>query len=156
MEAVRRGDLKQVRYLANRGADINAKTTTGWTILMSAVQSQQLEAVELLLDKGADVDARTCDGWTALMEASGCRPPKVKTGWCVRAWNTFWSFVWGRTYDEAPPLCWSRDHKIVELLLRRGADVGAKNEDGWTALYVAQENNQKKIAELLKAHGAKE
>jgi ankyrin repeat protein len=48
------------------------------------------------------------------------------------------------------------DLKQVQNLLNKGADVNAKDENGWTALKITHTSCHKEIAELLKAHGAKE
>jgi ankyrin repeat protein len=44
---------------------------------------------------------------------------------------------------------------IVELLLKRGADIDIKASDGRTALAIASKNGHKNIEELLKDAGAK-
>lgn len=36
MKAAQKGDLNQVQELLGKGADVNAKTKTGWTALMAA------------------------------------------------------------------------------------------------------------------------
>ena len=44
---------------------------------------------------------------------------------------------------------------IVELLLKYGADVGIVSDDGYTALSLAQEEDNPQIIQLLHNHGAK-
>ena len=47
-------------------------------------------------------------------------------------------------------------HKeIAELLITKGADVNAKDEDGGTPLDGAISRNQTEIADLLRKHGGK-
>ncbi|XP_028411499.1 serine/threonine-protein kinase/endoribonuclease IRE1-like [Dendronephthya gigantea] len=58
-----------VKYLVDKGADINGKKTNGWTVLHSAVTEVLLEMVKYLVDKGADVNGKMTNGWTVLQSA---------------------------------------------------------------------------------------
>ena len=51
--------------------------------------------------------------------------------------------------------CRIGDLEEVKQLLRMGADVNARDEDGWTVLMRASENGHKEVVELLKFYGAK-
>ncbi len=51
---------------------------------------------------------------------------------------------------------WRGHTKVVELLLREGADVDAKTNTGTTALKFATERGQKKVIALLQKHGARQ
>ncbi|NCF56494.1 MAG: hypothetical protein GWP41_09575, partial [Planctomycetia bacterium] len=65
-------DLKKVSLLLEKGAEANARHTTGVPPLMFAAQfSSTPEIVQLLLEKGAEINARDTDGWTPLMIAAG-------------------------------------------------------------------------------------
>ncbi|MEW6349118.1 MAG: ankyrin repeat domain-containing protein [Thermodesulfobacteriota bacterium] len=61
---------------------------------------------------------------------------------------------------ETALLCaaWSGNLQVVKLLTGKGADVNYdKHVNGWTALFIAAvEMKRDDIAELLKAHGARE
>jgi hypothetical protein len=59
-----------VKFLLNRGADVNAKSVLGLTPLIAASERDHQDVVQLLLDKGADTNARkVINGRTALMSA---------------------------------------------------------------------------------------
>ena len=68
--AAGRGDLQPVRFLLQKGADVNAKNTSGDTALTSVFQFAErrhvLEIVKLLLSFGADINCNNCRAETPL------------------------------------------------------------------------------------------
>jgi hypothetical protein len=68
--ASRNGQIRVVRLLLDRGADVNAREKeTETTALIAAAQQGHAEVVAVLLEKGADVHAKDKAGKTALSEA---------------------------------------------------------------------------------------
>jgi ankyrin repeat protein len=98
--------------------------------LVAAARSGDTGAVAAALDAGADVNARDADGITPLMHAArGDRPEIANPG--------------------------PSDHpEVVELLIKRGADVNAKTESGFVALFWAVRYGHDKVAQVLIDHGA--
>ena len=147
-----KGRPEVVRLLLDKGVDLNAKDKQGWTALMWGVWYSRPGVVEPLLDNGADVNAKDRNGSTALMQA-GARDHQLKEKWYNELWNELrWLFrgkVWGPSYPLG-----ANDPQIVKLLLDKGADLNAKDRNGWTALKRAQERGATEIVELLKAHEA--
>ena len=58
VDAAKEGNIKTIKQHLAAGADVNAKTESGWTPLHEAARSGRKEIAELLIDKGADVDAK--------------------------------------------------------------------------------------------------
>lgn len=118
-EAVNAGDAARVRALLAAGADVNALDEAGWSPLARAVYNQ--EAKHGFLDVvQALVDAG------ANLEAAigyGVRPLMLAAG-----------------YGETG---------IVDLLIRSGADVLAKNEGGYTALMMVKQKHYVDVVNLL-------
>jgi uncharacterized protein len=98
--------------------------------LVEAILAGDVKAAGACLDAGADANARGADGITPLMHASrGDRP------------------------DIANPA--ATDHpEIVELLLKRGAEVSARTDTGFVALFWAARYGHARVAKVLIAHGA--
>ena len=66
MWAVAQGHHESVRLLVAQGADIDARTQTGFTPLLFAARSGDIESAEVLLAAGADVNRSGSDGTHAL------------------------------------------------------------------------------------------
>ena len=66
LEAVAKGDIKVVKQLLAKGADVGAKNAGGETILNQAVFNSHKEMVELLIEKGANVNEKYDSGETPL------------------------------------------------------------------------------------------
>ena len=64
------GQLEVVKWLVEKGADVNATNKDGRTVLHSAADSGQLDVVKWLVEKGADVNATDKDGKTVLHMAA--------------------------------------------------------------------------------------
>ncbi len=73
IDAIGRGDSKEVTTMADKGVDIN-ESFMGFTPLMFAAAQGKTETVKVLLDRGADINDRSSAGyfrgWTPLMFAA--------------------------------------------------------------------------------------
>ncbi len=65
------GNISRVRELIKAGADVNAKTKDGETVLMWASFSGHVDTARELIKAGADLNAKQKDGETVLMMAAG-------------------------------------------------------------------------------------
>ena len=91
---VEAGDVRAVRVLAERGADVNFKVDIrrGYTSLMLAVQKGHDLCARALLEAGAEIDKARSDGYTALMDAcldghEQCARALIEAGATVDAVN---------------------------------------------------------------------
>ena len=129
---VEAGNLEIVKYLLEKGGNINDKDDKGRTALIYASMSVDLETVKYLIEKGADVNAKDNNGSTALMDASsgGCLEIikyLIEKGADVNA----------KDNNGSTALIYAsrKGHlETVEYLLEKGADVNIKNNNGETAL----------------------
>jgi ankyrin repeat protein len=65
------------QYLLSKGADVNARTSTGITPLHEAAQNGNKEITELLLAHAASVNAVDNQGWTPMTRAQKWGHPEI-------------------------------------------------------------------------------
>jgi ankyrin repeat protein len=148
--AVRADRADLVKLLLEKGADPNKAKKALWL----CVWAGRLEILRLLLDRGADPNSKGRHGRTLLMVAAA-RDQQVEPWYYKLPILLPWLIgrpAFGPVYDYSG----DRDPEIVELLLEKGADVHAKDRDGWTALNRAERRGDMKVVNILKAHGARE
>ena len=152
IEAVAKNDVKQVKLLLDKGADVNTKNKDGVTVLMMASVEGQVDVVKLLLDKGADVNAKNKDGVTALVVAIARGNVDA-----MRLILDKGADVNAKNKDGATPLVVAivqGNVDAVRLLLEKGAEINAKYEGGATVLMIAAGVGQVEVVKLLLAKGA--
>lgn len=158
----------------NAGADINAKTSEGYTPLHYALQRnprlrymhwhseesreatfethQKLNAARLIIDAGADVDAKDNAGETALHIAAERSRDEIAIALIVAGAD-----VNAKDNTDKTPLhiaVHSRRPDLTALLIAADADVNAKNGAGETPLHTAAERDADASAAALIAAGA--
>lgn len=119
--------------MAQQLDDERRKALGEFLILLGAAMRGDPDIARKVLDKGVNVNARAIDMG---IESFDRTDEKARIG------------------DSDTPLLVAVKHagntEIVRLLLDRGADVNAKDEDGKTALMIAIERRRADIIRLLK------
>ncbi|CDS37799.1 ankyrin domain repeat containing protein [Echinococcus multilocularis] len=150
MLASMNGYTDAVRVLLEHGSDINAQIETNRnTALTLACFQGQHEVVKLLVERNANIEHRAKTGLTPLMEAASGN--HVKVG-CILLEH-------GADVNSLPVLS-SRDTALtiaadkgktefVELLLKHGAIVEARNKKGATSLWLACNGGHLEVVERL-------
>jgi len=139
-DAAGRSDLSAVTSLLAKGTDINARDNSGQTALMIASSNGDKEIVQLLLAKGADVNLRTTAQIVTAMKLG------AGFGGTAEIYSIGTSALnFAATHGHT---------EIVQLLIAKGADVNAKDEDGFTALMNASAYRHKEVVQLLLANKA--
>lgn len=75
--AARAGQLDVMELLITRGADLNAKSHTGWTPLRDAIVGHQAAALRLLLQRGADPRIEDDGGLSAIHHVWTVKEPAL-------------------------------------------------------------------------------
>jgi hypothetical protein len=164
--AVLERDATRVQALLASGANPNIRGPASCkTALMNAIEYLNIEKsrtiVRMLLDAGAEPNPKDCQGMSALMHAAFSFEDKngslvtmlIKAGADVNAADNDGTTVLMHTIGGATQV--DVLTKNVITVIKAGAQVNARNNFGATALSFAEEDDSKRIIELLKRAGAK-
>lgn len=152
--AIAYGQTDKVRKLLRKGADVNKDNEDGTTPLGWAVQEGHWDIIQLLLSYGADINAMDEHGQTSLYQAAADGNRELVEYLLDNGADIDLSG------DGMTPLiiasCYfdSNQLETVKLLVERGADIHAKDNEGQTALFYAEEYGIDDIASFLKEQGA--
>jgi len=120
LDASQEGNLKNVKSLLDRGANVNAENWEKKTPLHLAAFYGRTGAARLLIGRGAQVDAEDVDKWTPLHWAAFCDHTEVARLLLDRGAN-----VDAENDDKDTPLHEAASYghtEIAKLLILRGAD----------------------------------
>lgn len=142
MIAVWSGQKDAAGILISNGASVNFNNGyQGKTPLMAASERGEYETAELLISAGADVNAKDYDGITPLMFTVMSGKRQVAKDADDKIPSAYYTELAGRT-------------KVAKLLLKKVANVNARDYEGRTPLMFAAMNNLKDLTELLISKGA--
>ena len=148
-EALIRGDTGAAVALINRGMDVNTVDRHGNTLLTQSIRRDLPELFDYLMQRKARINMRNRNGETALSIAAYLgRAKYVQRLGDAGAEVNF--FGW-------PPLAYAAYNghtEIVEYLLKRGAEIDAKTENGSTALFFASRFGHIETVRTLLKHQA--
>jgi ankyrin repeat protein len=146
--AIREGSTAVVQdLLAHPGTDLERKAVNGNTALMMAAFKRDGDTVRALLDKGAKVNQ---PGWTALHYAAASGDAVIAQLLIERGAKL--DALSPRPSGAVTPLMMAAregQDGIVRLLLAKGANVGLKNTEGFTAAQLAKQAGHDKVAGQL-------
>lgn len=153
------GEVDLVRPFLEAGHPVDTANEWGRTPLMCAVSVGRLPLVEFLVGEGADVNRGEHDiteASTVLTAAFELADPVPIVSVLLRA---------GADATDARPDGWTPlmlaavrgSAPLVRALLTAGAAVDATMDDeGWTALHLAEYRRHDEVAAVLREHGARD
>jgi ankyrin repeat protein len=152
-KAAEYGNMRVVKLLLEKGADLDSEDKHGQTPLLLASRKGNVEVVKLLLEKGANVESKDDSGWTPLLLAAAGKG----NGEVVKLLLEKGADIESRDVLDRTPLSQAAeggDEETVKLLLKKGADLESKDKYGQTPLSRSVEKGNKEIVKLLLKKGA--
>lgn len=151
MRAVLGGSLILVQILVAGGAMVDLENSRGSTALMYAAQQGQLAISRFLLEKGANVNKKQKDGYSPLMIAARfgklevvellLDDPEVEIDATTNIGNWTALLLAVRCNHLA----------IVQLLLKKGANLRATNSNGVSAYKIASIMGLEEVEQALES-----
>jgi len=130
--------VRNIKQLLNKGADINYQDESGFTALMLAVDRQNDRVAEYLLNQGADPRLPNKDHEIASELVSRNSPLyEILKGY---------EFLYATVSGDLPQL---------EILQRAGVDINFQGLGGYTPLLIAVEQAHAQLVEYLLLQGAR-
>jgi ankyrin repeat protein len=184
-KAVTFDDVHEVKALIDKGMSPNQKDPKGMPILMLAIQEKSMKTVDYLINaKSIDLNQTNVTNETPLMFAAlyGMLPevkvlvnqkevPVNRSGWtplhyaCTNGHLDIALFLLdkGAAADAPSPngttpimmAIRAGNIQLVKLLLDRGVDIRIRNQQGFSAIDVAELFNQEEIQKGLRARWQK-
>lgn len=150
LEAAMEDYLEGVLRYIREGGNVRFKDENYTTALHHAATSTHPEMVDALVAAGALVDGRDIAGATPLLYAAG-RDGAAHAGSVRRLIAAGASLDLPDDRGVTPlmqAVCWE-NLDMVKLLVEAGADTGARDRSGRTALEMAKANRHQEIIEYL-------
>lgn len=129
-----------------------AEEDRGWTRLHAAVEAGDHDLVRKLMEEGESLESIASDGRKPLLIAAEKGFNKIvellATSASVEAFNE---------HDRSTALlraCQGGHEAVVKSLIERGANIEAKNTDGWTPLFFTVASRNHNLVKYLLQHGA--
>ncbi|KAI0900406.1 ankyrin repeat-containing domain protein [Annulohypoxylon nitens] len=158
-----------VNYLLDHGVNIDATARGRRTALHSVIRERQDNIVRLLVQRGADINAQDSCGATPLHYASYCNNAKPLMELLIRAnADTFAKDKFGATilhklirrlynmnpYGNISPYTEAECSGSMELKIKSGVDLNARNDEGRTALSITIQGKYQILIKQLLDSGA--
>jgi ankyrin repeat protein len=134
-EAADKGNLSEVEWLLDHGADVNAldPPNQGDTALLYAAGRGHDKIVKYLVSRGANVNAGRERGRSALLQAICNHHPDI-AAWLIAQEAD----VNVKNEEKDTPLHYAARYgnaPVAKLLIEKGADINARGNGGRTPLY---------------------
>lgn len=154
-DAIRKGDIEDVRYHLSQGADLYELDEAGYSLLHAAALHERPEIAELLIARGLRATVRergtTINNYAPLHLAA-----RENADDAARVLLQAGADPNVRDKDGSTPLhlaAMTDSAAAALVLLDNGADANARNDDGSTPLAVAVRWHNERAGRVIVQHG---
>lgn len=150
-EAAALGDVARLQVLlGGDSAQVNSRSSDGFTPLHFACFFRHLEAAQVLLAASADPNAVAANRIAVIHSASASRDTAIVK--LVLAAGADPNVRQQGGYTALQSAAMHDNVEMAKALLEAGADASMKNDEGLTAVDIAAKAGARKVAEFLRSH----
>lgn len=152
VNAIRVGNLDKVKFLINKGIEINFKDYCGWSFLIFAIEANKKEIVQFLIEKGIDINNVAENDQTPIMWAAQSGQKEIVKMLADRQVLLNCQNIWGETALMMTLNCTSSNFykEVMEILIDAGADINLKNKKNKTIFKLVSDRNLIDLVGLFK------
>jgi len=146
VDAIREGDIENVKLFFEKGVKINKADISHKTPLYEAVKNNHLEIVKYLVEKGAKINIESIFKITPLYEAVKNNYFEIVKYLIEKGANK------EKGHGKLTPLYTATligNHEMVEYLLENGCDINYIDINGNSLLHIAAHKNDLKLAQIF-------
>jgi ankyrin repeat protein len=154
--AARGASIDILKYLLDKGADVNAKDVNGSVPLHSTSSRNNFEASKLLIEHGSVIDFKNVSGATPFYYAAQGGDGQFLEYLLSKGANIS-DLEIKNAYGRTPLCAVSRDGgnvETVKTLIGLGADINTEDYSGWTPIMLASWRPYKEVVDVLLDAGA--
>ncbi len=151
MVAVEGKQTEIVKFLIQNNANVDVCNESNWTPLMDAIYSEEYDIAKLLIENDSDINIVNAEGGTALMFAIQNGNKEIVEMLIGTKVNI--NYIGLNTFPLMMAVA-NKSVDILQLLLDNNVEMDQQNQDGYTALMIAAENENTDALKLLIEKGA--
>ncbi|MCL1876307.1 MAG: ankyrin repeat domain-containing protein [Synergistaceae bacterium] len=149
------GTPQQIEAAIKAGADVNAKSESGFMPLLVAAMENSAEVLTLLIQAGADINAAN----GVVLRGAASNPNSDADVITLLLKNGADAYINTKSQSGNTPLIFaieSHNTEVVKALVQAGADVNMKDNEGMTPLMIAAKSifKEHEILSVLIRSGA--
>lgn len=144
------GKASMVDYLIKAGAGLNEYDDKQRTYLFAAVNGGSIQIIKYLLSKGMLINAKDNEGNNLLHQAVKANDLQCVNYLLEQKIDANSKNIYQQTPLHLAVMVDEYNSKIIQVLIKYGANIDTKDNDGRTPVTIAQSKNDEILLELIK------
>ena len=142
-------NVDNLRRRLNAGLSVNARNSSGDTLLIRAIKQNRSNVVRFLLERGARPNDRASDAASTPPLLYAARNGNLEIVRTLVYYNAYVNYYDLRGYSALMKAAAHGHSDVVRFLIQQGANVSARTDSGKTALDLAKRRHHAGVVRIL-------